>query len=55
MPMSSIFTLQANGADPPVQNGVDLSTIAQGVGELNFEEEEEDQIYMKDLPKYACA
>ncbi|KAK7481622.1 hypothetical protein BaRGS_00027138 [Batillaria attramentaria] len=48
---------QVNGPEQPVQNGVDLSInpITQGVGELNFEEEEEDQFYMKDLPKYACA
>jgi hypothetical protein len=34
---------------------VDINAISQGVGELNFEEEEEDQFYMKDLPKHACA
>lgn len=49
--------VQVNGPEIPNQNGVDLSInpITQGVGELNFEEEEEDQFYMKDLPKYACA
>ena len=49
--------VQVNGGETPVQNGVDLSVnpITQGVGELNFEEEEEDQFYMKDLPKHACA
>ncbi|KAL4227542.1 ATP-dependent helicase NAM7 [Mactra antiquata] len=42
----------------PVQNGIDgnVTTITQGVGELQFEEEEEEeQFYMKDLPKYACS
>lgn len=48
---------QVNGPDIPMQNGVGLSInpITQGVGELNFEEEEEDQFCMKDLPKHACA
>ena len=52
-----LLCFQVNGPETPVQNGVDLSInpITQGVGELNFEEEEEDQFYMKDLPKYACA
>lgn len=42
----------------PVQNGIDgtVTTITQGVGELQFEEEEEEeQFYMKDLPKHACS
>ncbi len=49
--------LQVNGVDVPLQNGLDvgIAVISQGVGELNFEEEEEEQFYMKDLPKYACA
>jgi len=51
------FHWQANGIDSPVQNGLDknVGAITQGVGELNFEEEEEDQFYMKDLPKHACS
>ena len=32
-----------------------VTTITQGVGELQFEEDEEDQFYMKDLPKLACS
>ena len=48
-----------NGVDQIVENGdvdITVSTITQGVGELNFEEEpEENQFYMKDLPKHACA
>ena len=37
-----------------VRDGV-VTTITQGVGELQFEEDEEDQFYMKDLPKHACS
>lgn len=36
-----------------VTNGFD--SITQGVGELQFEEDEEDAFCMKDLPKHACA
>ena len=38
-----------------MQNGLDkdLLGVTQGVNELNFEEDEEDQFYMKDLPKHA--
>ncbi|CAG5132003.1 unnamed protein product [Candidula unifasciata] len=49
---------QVNGIDHIVENGNDItiSTITQGVGELNFEEElEENQFYMKDLPSHACS
>jgi len=50
---------QVNGLDPVLENGdvdITVSTITQGVGELNFEEEpEESQFYMKDLPKHACS
>ena len=47
-----------NGIElPPVQNGLDgaVTPITQGVAELQFEEDEEDQFYMKDLPKHACS
>uniref|UniRef100_T1J7E0 DNA helicase n=1 Tax=Strigamia maritima TaxID=126957 RepID=T1J7E0_STRMM len=39
-----------------IQNGLDrdLSATTQGLGELTFEEDEEDQYYMKDLPEHAC-
>lgn len=52
-----VVGLKINGPDQLVHNGIDLSikAINQGMGELNFEEEEEDQFYMKDLPKHACA
>lgn len=48
---------KVNGPETPIQNGLDkgVATIAQGVGELNFEEEEEEQFMMKDLPKHACS
>ncbi|OWF39025.1 Regulator of nonsense transcripts 1 [Mizuhopecten yessoensis] len=48
---------QPNGVEIPLQNGLDkgIGVITQGVGELNFEEEEEEQFYMKDLPKHACS
>lgn len=50
---------QVNGLDHTNENGnvdVKVSTITQGVGELNFEEEpEENQFCMKDLPKHACS
>lgn len=48
---------QPNDIEKPLQNGLDanINAINQGVGELQFEEEEEEQFYMKDLPKYACS
>ena len=51
---------QLNGPENPglLQNGLDkeINSVTQGVGELNFEEDEEDcQFYMKDLPKHACS
>ncbi|KAH3839137.1 regulator of nonsense transcripts 1-like [Dreissena polymorpha] len=48
---------QSQVNDLPVQNGLDgnINAITQGVGELQFEEDEEDQFYIKDLPKHACA
>ena len=51
------FLHQVNGIEVPVQNGLDgaVTRITQGVGELQFEEDEEDQFYMKDLPKHACS
>ena len=39
--------------DLGLQNG-DITAVAQAFGELNFEEEEEDQYYNKDLPDHAC-
>lgn len=44
-------------SEVPLQNGVDgsVNQITQGVGDLQFEEDEEEQFYMKDLPKHACS
>lgn len=52
-----IIEFQVNGPEAPIQNGLDKGVvgIAQGVGELTFEEEEEEQFMMKDLPKHACS
>jgi len=38
-------------------NGLDndIKSATQGMGELTFEEDDEDQFYLKDLPKHACA
>ena len=38
------------------QNGLDtdISAATKAVNELTFEEDEEEAIYMKDLPKHAC-
>ena len=37
-------------------NGIDRDVCAttQSLGELTFQEEEEDQYYTKDLPEHAC-
>lgn len=48
--------IQGINCDLPVQNGLDrdIGALTQGVNELTFEEDEEDQFYIKDLPKHAC-
>ncbi|UYV80578.1 UPF1 [Cordylochernes scorpioides] len=45
-----------NGSDLTLQNGLDrdVATATQGLSELTFEEDEEDQYYTKDLPEHAC-
>ncbi|XP_034035069.1 putative regulator of nonsense transcripts 1 [Thalassophryne amazonica] len=48
---------QVNGPDAGLLNGgVDDSVVkaSQLLGELNFEEDEEDTYYTKDLPVHAC-
>ncbi|XP_035667154.1 regulator of nonsense transcripts 1-like isoform X1 [Branchiostoma floridae] len=48
---------QVNGQDGSLQNGLDdgIGAATQAMGELNFEEEEEeDTYYTKDLPNHAC-
>lgn len=48
--------LQVNGPDDGLLNGVDdsVAKASQLLAELNFEEDEEDTYYTKDLPVHAC-
>ncbi len=49
--------LQVNGPDEGLHNGgVDdsVAKTSQLLAELNFEEDEEDTYYTKDLPVHAC-
>ena len=49
--------LQVNGPDEGLHNGgVDdsVAKASQLLAELNFEEDEEDSYYTKDLPLHAC-
>ncbi len=50
------FHLPAQANAPVVQNGLDkeVAGAAQGISELTFEEDDEDQYYTKDLPSFAC-
>lgn len=46
---------QVNGPDGLLQNGEDsVLKAGQLLAELNFEEDEEDAYYTKDLPIHAC-
>ncbi|XP_054714486.1 regulator of nonsense transcripts 1-like [Uloborus diversus] len=47
---------QLNGPDLSLPNGLDrdVCSTTQSLGELTFQEEEEDQYYTKDLPEHAC-
>lgn len=46
---------QVNGPDGLLQNGDDpVVKASQLLAELNFEEDEEDTYYTKDLPVHAC-
>lgn len=46
---------QVNGPDGVLQNGDDpVVKASQLLAELNFEEDEEDTYYTKDLPVHAC-
>lgn len=59
---SSLFcnggtVLQVNGPDEGLHNGGlddSVAKTSQFLGELNFEEDEEDAYYTKDLPVHAC-
>uniref|UniRef100_A0A3Q2QSE6 ATP-dependent helicase RENT1 n=1 Tax=Fundulus heteroclitus TaxID=8078 RepID=A0A3Q2QSE6_FUNHE len=51
-------TLQINGPDEGLHNGGMDDSVAKStqlLGELNFEEDEEDTYYTKDLPIHACS
>nr|XP_033811861.1 regulator of nonsense transcripts 1 [Geotrypetes seraphini] len=48
---------QVNGPEGVLQNGAvdDVAKASQLLAELNFEEDEEDTYYTKDLPLHACS
>lgn len=52
-----LVLFQSGLVDGGLLNGLDnkVASATQGINELTFEEDEEDQFYMKDLPKHACA
>uniref|UniRef100_A0A8C3LHU6 UPF1 RNA helicase and ATPase n=1 Tax=Chrysolophus pictus TaxID=9089 RepID=A0A8C3LHU6_CHRPC len=52
------LVLQVNGPDGILQNGAvddNVAKTSQLLAELNFEEDEEDTYYTKDLPVHACS
>jgi len=54
---SWLFVFQVNGPDEGLHNGgVDdsVAKASQLLADLNFEEDEEDAYYTKDLPLHAC-
>lgn len=52
---SAHLSSQVNGPDGLLQNGDDpVVKASQLLAELNFEEDEEDTYYTKDLPVHAC-
>lgn len=55
--LSTDLALQVNGPDGILQNGAvddNVAKTSQLLAELNFEEDEEDTYYTKDLPVHAC-
>lgn len=51
------LVLQLNGPDERLLNGAVDDSVAKAsqlLAELNFEEDEEDTYYTKDLPVHAC-
>uniref|UniRef100_A0A8C4WWS0 UPF1 RNA helicase and ATPase n=1 Tax=Eptatretus burgeri TaxID=7764 RepID=A0A8C4WWS0_EPTBU len=48
---------QLNGSQGSLPNGLDdpAAKVTQSLAELNFEEDEEDAYYSKDLPPHACS
>lgn len=54
-PHIQYMSSQVNGPDGVLQNGDDpVVKASQLLAELNFEEDEEDTYYTKDLPVHAC-
>lgn len=54
---STDLVFQVNGPDGILQNGAvddNVAKTSQLLAELNFEEDEEDTYYTKDLPVHAC-
>lgn len=54
---SADLVFQVNGPDGILQNGAvddNVAKTSQLLAELNFEEDEEDTYYTKDLPVHAC-
>lgn len=52
-----LLSSQVNGPDGILQNGAvddNVAKTSQLLAELNFEEDEEDTYYTKDLPVHAC-
>lgn len=50
-----MLCVQVNGPDGVLPNGEDaVVKTSQLLAELNFEEDEEDTYYTKDLPVHAC-
>lgn len=55
MTLKFVLSPQVNGPDGVLQNGDDpVVKASQLLAELNFEEDEEDTYYTKDLPVHAC-
>lgn len=55
--LSTELVFQVNGPDGILQNGAvddNVAKTSQLLAELNFEEDEEDTYYTKDLPVHAC-
>lgn len=53
---TDFFSMQLTPAAGGAVNGYDAVVgITQGVTDLQFEEDDEEAFYMKDLPKHACA
>lgn len=51
-----ISGIQINGISGPsvVSMGGDVATVTHGIGDLQFEEEDDEAFYAKELPPFAC-